>query len=63
MRAAIVFAIATVAATATATAEPTALAPQAHAALGLSVVGVGYERPVWPSTSPRTATPRKYGAT
>jgi hypothetical protein len=29
-----------------ASAEPAALAPQAHADLGLSVVGVGYERPI-----------------
>ena len=50
MRAAIVIAIASITTTAAvsapATAEPTALAPQAHADLGLSVVGVGYERPV-----------------
>ena len=49
MRAAIVIAIATAtiaARPAPATAEPAALAPQAHADLGLSVVGVGYERPV-----------------
>ena len=50
MRAAIVIAIATITTTAAvsapAVAEPTALAPQAHADLGLSVVGVGYERPV-----------------
>lgn len=50
MRAAAVITIAAVtaaiAAPAPALAEPAALAPQAHADLGLSVVGVGYERPV-----------------
>ena len=35
-----------VAVTPPAVAEPAALAPQAHADLGLSVVGLGYERPV-----------------
>jgi len=46
MRAALAIAIVTVTATAPAIAEPRGLRPQAHADLGLSVVGVGYERPV-----------------
>ncbi|MBP8808594.1 MAG: hypothetical protein KBG48_03805 [Kofleriaceae bacterium] len=43
MRAAVVIAIVSVA---PAAAEPAELAPQVHADLGLSVVGVGYERPI-----------------
>ena len=44
MRAAVVIAI--VVSVTPAAAEPAALAPQAHADLGLSVIGVGYERPI-----------------
>lgn len=44
VRAAVVLALA--GASRVASAEPTAVVPQAHADLGLSVVGVGYERPV-----------------
>ena len=46
MRAALAIVTVTATAPAAAIAEPTALAPQAHADLGLSIVGVGYERPV-----------------
>jgi hypothetical protein len=46
MRAALAIVTVTATAPAAAIAEPTALAPQAHADLGLSVVGLGYERPV-----------------